>query len=182
MIAGHLSYETQTTSNVSPSLSPSHPTSLPLAIQLNVHIVRVCLASCTDSERALGMNPFLTNSKKSDDRHVHRIRQKHGRRSYLSVGIGGDSQSFLELEPIRSKDRGLLSYNIDDDPTGLVILPGGNQWHSMKLQSDKQAIYYRLIAFNHFSHATKSTPFKQAIELAVECYILVFQMSRQRYY
>ena len=38
---------------------------------------------------------------------------KHGRGSYLSVGIGGDSQSLVEREPSRSKDRGLLSYNID---------------------------------------------------------------------
>ena len=59
------------------------------------------------------MNPFLTKSKKSDDRHVQRIRHRHGRRSYLSVGVGGDSQSILEREPIRSKDKGLLSYNID---------------------------------------------------------------------
>ena len=31
----------------------------------------------------------------------------------LSVGIDGDSQSLLEREPLRRKDRGLLSYNID---------------------------------------------------------------------
>ena len=42
---------------------------------------------------------------------MQQIRQKHDRRSYLSVGIGGDSQSLLEREPTRSKDRGLLSYN-----------------------------------------------------------------------
>ena len=51
--------------------------------------------------------------KKSDDQHVQRTRPKHGRRSYISVGIGGDSQSLLEGEPLRSKDKGLLSYNID---------------------------------------------------------------------
>ena len=44
---------------------------------------------------------------------MQRTRQKHGRRSYLSVGIGGDSQSLLEREPTRSKDRGLLTFNID---------------------------------------------------------------------
>ena len=44
---------------------------------------------------------------------MQRTRPKHGRRSYLSVGIGGDSQSLLEREPLRCKDRGLLSYNID---------------------------------------------------------------------
>ena len=44
---------------------------------------------------------------------MQRTRQKHGRRSYLSVGIGGDSQSLPEREPTRSKDRDLLSYNID---------------------------------------------------------------------
>ena len=59
------------------------------------------------------MNPFLTNSKKSDDRNVQQTHvYKHGRRSYLSVGIGGDSQSTLEREPLRSKDRGLLSIDI----------------------------------------------------------------------
>ena len=67
----------------------------------------------TFSIRAPTTNPFLTKSKKSDDRHVQRIRHKHGRCSYLSVGVGGDSQSLLEREPTRSKDRGLLSYNID---------------------------------------------------------------------
>ena len=60
-----------------------------------------------------GFDSFLTNSKKSDDRHVQRTRPKHGRRSYLSEGIGGDSERLLEREPLRSKDRGLLSYNID---------------------------------------------------------------------
>ena len=30
------------------------------------------------------------------------------------MGIGGDSQSLLEREPTQSKDRGLLSYNIDN--------------------------------------------------------------------
>ena len=71
----------------------------------------------TVSERAPTTNPFLTKSKKSDDRHMQRIRHKHGRRSYLSVGVGGDSQSLLELGPIRSKCRGLLSYNIDSIQT-----------------------------------------------------------------
>ena len=48
---------------------------------------------------------------------MQRTRQKHGRRSYLSVGIGGDSQSLLERDPLRSNDRGLLSYiNIDIMP------------------------------------------------------------------
>ncbi len=66
----------------------------------------------TFSERTPTTNPFLANSKKSDDRHVQRIRQKHGRRSCPSVGIGGDSQSLLERELTRSKDRALLSYII----------------------------------------------------------------------
>ena len=52
--------------------------------------------------------PVLTNIKKSDDRRVQRTRQKHDRRSYISVGIGSDSQSILEREPTRSKYRGLL--------------------------------------------------------------------------
>ena len=44
---------------------------------------------------------------------MHRKGQKHGRSSYLSVGTGSDSQSLLEAEPLRSKDRGLFTYNID---------------------------------------------------------------------
>ena len=63
------------------------------------------------------MNPFLTKSKKSDDRH------KHCRRSYLSVDVGGDTQSFLELEPIWSKDRGLVSYNINNPEGGKSWVP-----------------------------------------------------------
>ena len=45
-------------------------------------------------------------------------RHKQGRRSYLSDGIGCASQSLLEPEPLRSKDRGLFSYNID-----IIITP-----------------------------------------------------------
>ena len=45
---------------------------------------------------------------------MHQTRHKHGRCSYLSDGICGDSQSLLEPEPLRSKDRGLSFYNIDD--------------------------------------------------------------------
>ena len=74
----------------------------------------------TFSERASTTNPFLTKSTKSDDRHVQQIRQKRGRRSYLSVGVGGDSQSLLEREPTRSKERGLLSYNIDECNAGVL--------------------------------------------------------------
>ena len=58
----------------------------------------------TFSERAPTTNPFLTKSKKADDRHVQRILHKHGRRSYLSVGVGGDARILLELEPARSYD------------------------------------------------------------------------------
>ena len=36
---------------------------------------------------------------------------KHGRGSYLSDGTRGDSQSPVEAEPLRSKDRGLFTYN-----------------------------------------------------------------------
>ena len=53
---------------------------------------------------------------------MHRKLHKHGRRSYLSVGTFGDSQSLLEREPLRSKDRGLFSYNIDVLLTALVVL------------------------------------------------------------
>ena len=55
-------------------------------------------------------NPFLTNSKKIRRSKLATNTNKHGRRSYLSVGIGGDSQSLLERELLRSKDRGILSY------------------------------------------------------------------------
>ena len=52
---------------------------------------------------------------------MHRTRHKHGRRSYLSDGIGGDSQSLLEREPLRSNDRVLLSYNIDIGPLPVSV-------------------------------------------------------------
>ena len=71
----------------------------------------------TLSQRAPTTNPFLMKIKKSDDRHVQRIRHKHGRRPYLAVGVSGDSDSLLELEPTRSKDRGLLPNNIDSIQT-----------------------------------------------------------------
>ena len=44
---------------------------------------------------------------------MQRTRPKHGQRSYLSVGIVGDSQGLLERETLWSKDRGLLSYNME---------------------------------------------------------------------
>ena len=44
---------------------------------------------------------------------MHRKLHKQGRRSYVSVGTFGDSQSLLEREPLQSKDRCLFSYNID---------------------------------------------------------------------
>ena len=44
---------------------------------------------------------------------MHRKLHKHGRRSYVSVGTFGDSQSLLEREPLQSKDGCLFSYNID---------------------------------------------------------------------
>ena len=37
------------------------------------------------SERTPTANPVLTKSEKSDDRHMQRIRRKHGRRLYLSM-------------------------------------------------------------------------------------------------
>ena len=70
-------------------------------------------AAVTFSERAPTTNPFFTKSKKSDNRQMQRIRHKHGRRSYLSVGVGGGPQSLLEWEPTWSKDMGLFSCNID---------------------------------------------------------------------
>ena len=58
-------------------------------------------------------NPFLTNSKKIRRSKRATNTHKHGRRSYLSDDTRGDSQSLLEREPLRSKDRGLHTYNID---------------------------------------------------------------------
>ena len=58
-------------------------------------------------------NPFLTNSKKIRRSKRATNTHKHGRSSYLSVDTGGDDQGLLEAEPLRSKDRGLLTYNID---------------------------------------------------------------------
>ena len=60
-------------------------------------------------------NPFLTNSKKIRRSKHATNTYKHGRSSYLSVGTGGDVQTLLEAEPLRSKDRGLFTYNILDD-------------------------------------------------------------------
>ena len=64
----------------------------------------------TFGERAPNTNRFW---RRVNNPPSVRIRQKHGRRSYLSVGVDGDTHTLLELEPFRSKDRGLLSYNID---------------------------------------------------------------------
>ena len=76
----------------------------------------------TFRELAPTTNSFLTKSKTFDERHVQRIRYKHGRRSYLFVGVGGDSQSLPEQEPTRSNVRGLLSYNIEVSGTELIRL------------------------------------------------------------
>ena len=67
------------------------------------------LAAVTFSVRTPTTNPFLMNSKTSDDRNVL---QTHIN-TYFSDGTCGDSQSLVEREPLRSKDRGLLTYNID---------------------------------------------------------------------
>ena len=72
----------------------------------------VSMARCYVQRTCSHHESVLTNSKKTDACNVQRIRYKHGRRSYLSICVGGDSHSLLEWEPTRSKDRGLLSYNI----------------------------------------------------------------------
>ena len=59
-------------------------------------------------------NPFLTNSKQIRRSKRATNTHKHGRSSYLSVGTGGDVQTLLKAEPLRSKDRGLFTYNIDN--------------------------------------------------------------------
>ena len=89
-------------------------------------IVLLQWPAVTFGVRVPNTNEFLTNSKKIRDGHVHRTRHKHDRRSYLSDGIGGDSQSLLERERLRSKDRGLLSYNIDY--CNVLIRYAGSCW------------------------------------------------------
>ena len=64
-------------------------------------------------QRTPTTNPFLTNSKKIRRSKRATNTHKHGRKSYLSVGTGGDVQTLLKAEPLRSKDRGLFTYNID---------------------------------------------------------------------
>ena len=49
----------------------------------------------------------IRRSKRATNTH------KHGPGSYLSDGTRGDSQSHAERDPLRSKDRGLFTYNID---------------------------------------------------------------------
>ena len=56
---------------------------------------------------------FFTNCKKIRRSKRATNTHKHGRGSYLSDGTRGDSRSPVEAEPLRSKDRGLLTYNID---------------------------------------------------------------------
>ena len=74
----------------------------------------VALAAVTFSVRTPTTNPFLTNIKQKIRRSKRATNtHKHGRRSYLSDGIGGDSKSLLEREPLRSKDSVIFSYNID---------------------------------------------------------------------
>ena len=58
-------------------------------------------------------NPFFTNSKKIRRSKHATNTHKHGRGSYLSDGTRGDSQSPVEADPLRSKNRGFFSYNID---------------------------------------------------------------------
>ena len=64
-------------------------------------------------QRTPTTNPFLRNSNKNRWLKRATNTHKHGRSSYLSVGTGGDVQTLLEAEPLRSKDRGLFTYNID---------------------------------------------------------------------
>ena len=70
----------------------------------------------TFNEHASTTNPFLTKSKNLNltiDTCNEYDTNTVDTSSYLSVDVGGDSQSLLEWEPTWSKDRSLLSYNID---------------------------------------------------------------------
>ena len=64
-------------------------------------------------QRTPTTNPFLTNSKKIRRSKRATNTHKHGRGSYLSDGTRGDSKSHVEPEPLRSKDIGLFTYNIE---------------------------------------------------------------------
>ena len=66
---------------------------------------------------------FFTNSKQIRRSKHATNTHKHGRGSYLSDGSRGDSQSPVEPEPLRSKDRGLPTYNIDVTEPRFVIIP-----------------------------------------------------------
>ena len=63
-------------------------------------------------QRTPTTNPFFTNSKKSDGRnmlqtHINTVEA----RTFPTVHAA--TQSPVEAEPLRSKDRGFFSYNID---------------------------------------------------------------------
>ena len=74
-------------------------------------------------QRTPTTNPFLTNSKKiRRSKHVTNT-HTHGRGSFLSDGTCGDSQSPVEAEPLRSKDRGLFTYNITRWLPGFARVP-----------------------------------------------------------
>ena len=92
-------------------ISPSHAWQWDNGVAAPVAGI-VSMARCYLKRTCSHHESVFDRVKKSDDRHVQRTLQKHGRRSCLFVDIGGDSQSLLEREPTRSKDRGLLSYNI----------------------------------------------------------------------
>ena len=64
-------------------------------------------------QRTPTTNPFFTNSKQIRRSKHATNTHKHGRGSYLSDGTRGDSRSPVEAEPLRSKDKGFFSYNID---------------------------------------------------------------------
>ena len=73
-------------------------------------------------QRTPTTNPFFTNSKKIRRSKHATNTHKHGRGSYLSDGTRGDSQSPVEAEPLRSKDRGFFSYNIDKEKSLIIPL------------------------------------------------------------
>ena len=84
-------------------------------------------------QRTPTTNPFFTNSKKIRRSKHATNTHKHGRGSYLSDGIRGDSQSPVEAEPLRSKDRGLFTYNKDTDRYSFKQLSQlGRQWRERK--------------------------------------------------
>ena len=110
-------------------------------------------------QRTPTTNPFLTNSKKIRRSKRATNTHKHGPGSYLSDGTRGDSQSHAERDPLRSKDRGLFTYNILDGYPASLGFPImhrvhviSHNCHDIKLchPPDKQYTEFRIYTCSLF--------------------------------